>query len=136
MLLYNHSKGITDRPKAGKENIMNSYMVIVRIGGNSYMTKVKAESLCSAEHQILDMGICGRHEYGVDDAQAFGAEEMKTGCFIQMALTSETISMDELETIISERNARIKAQDRIREIEKQMKKLAEELEAAKRVLAA
>lgn len=115
---------------------MKNYMVITRIGGNDYMVKVQAESLCSAEHQILDMGICGRHEYGVDGAQAFGAEEMKTGCFIQMALTSETISMDELETIISERNARIKAQDRICEIEKQMKKLAEELEAAKKVLAA
>ena len=115
---------------------MKNYMVITRIGGNDYMVKVQAESLCSAEHQILDMGICGRHEYGVDGAQAFGAEEMKTGCFIQMALTSETISMDELETIISERNARIKAKDRIREIEKQMKKLAEELEAAKKVLAA
>ena len=119
---------------------MKNYMVITRIGGNDYMVKVQAESLCSAEHQILDMGICGRNEYGVDGAQAFGAEEMKTGCFIQMALTSETISMDELETIISERNARIKAQDeaedRIREIEKQMKKLAEELEAAKKVLAA
>ena len=119
---------------------MKNYMVITRIGGNDYMVKVQAESLCSAEHQILDMGICGRHEYGVDGAQAFGAEEMKTGCFIQMALTSKTISMDELETIISERNARIKAQDdaedRIREIEKQMKKLAEELEAAKKVLAA
>ena len=115
---------------------MKNYMVITRIGGNDYMVKVQAESLCSAEHQILDMGICGRHEYGVDGAQAFGAEEMKTGCFIQMALTSETISMDELETIISERNARIKAKDRIREIEEQMKKLAEELEAAKKVLAA
>ena len=115
---------------------MKNYMVITRIGGNDYMVKVQAESLCSAEHQILDMGICGRHEYGVDGAQAFGAEEMKTGCFIQMAMTSETISMDELETIISERNARIKAKDRIREIEEQMKKLAEELEAAKKVLAA
>ena len=115
---------------------MKNYMVITRIGGNDYMVKVQAESLCSAEHQILDMGICGRNEYGVDGAQAFGAEEMKTGCFIQMALTSETISMDELETIISERNARIKAKDRIREIEEQMKKLAEELEAAKKVLAA
>ena len=115
---------------------MKNYMVITRIGGNDYMVKVQAESLCSAEHQILDMGICGRHEYSVNGAQAFGAEEMKTGCFIQMALTSETISMDELETIISEHNARIKAKDRIREIEEQMKKLAEELEAAKKVLAA
>lgn len=119
---------------------MNRYMVIVRIGGNSYMTKVQAESLCSAEHQILDMGICGRHEYGVNGAQAFGADEMKTDHFVYTALGAEPISMDEIETIISERNARIKAQDeaedRIREIEKQMKKLAEELEAAKKVLAA
>ena len=116
------------------------YIVFATICNDVYMTKVSAPSAYNAEHQILDLGICGRHEYGVEGAMAFSATEMKTDTFIGMAMNADPISMAELAQIIEANNARIKAkdeaEDRIREIEKQMKKLNEELEAARRVLAA
>lgn len=116
------------------------YMVIVKIINDLYMTKVEASSLCNAEHKILDMGICGRHEYGVNGATAYDAKAMKTDAFIGMAMVADPVSLEELAEIIEANNVRIKAkddaEDRIREIEKQMKKLAEELEAAKRIIAA
>lgn len=119
---------------------MKNYIAIARIADTEYMVTLKAESLYSAEHAILDMGICGRHEYGVDSCMAFDADSMKTDTFIVYALSAATISLAELSGIICTRNAEIAAkdaaEDRIREIEKQMKELAKELEAAKRIIAA
>lgn len=116
------------------------YMVIVKIMNDWYMTRVDASSLGGAEHKILDLGICGRHEYGVAGATAYDAKAMKTDTFTSMAMIADPISMGELTEIIEANNARIKAkdeaEDRIREIEKQMKTLAEELEVAKRIIAA
>ena len=116
------------------------YMVIAKVRNSWYMTKVEASNQCGAEHFILDMGICGHHEYGVEAATAYDAKAMKTDSFIGMALSANPVSLVELAEIIEANNARIKAkdeaEDRIREIEKQMKTLAEELEAAKRILAA
>lgn len=116
------------------------YIVIVTIANDMYMTKVVATSLCGAEHKIMDLGICGRHEYGVKGATAFDANGMKTDTFIAMAMKADPVSMEELAEIIEAENVRIKAkdeaEDRIQKIEKQMKQLAEELEAAKRILAA
>ena len=42
---------------------MKNYMVIARIKGVDYLTKVEAESEYNAEHKILDLGICGKHDY-------------------------------------------------------------------------
>lgn len=116
------------------------YIVIAKIINNWYMTKVVANSPLSAEHQILDMGICGRHEYSVDGATAYDEDAIKTDTFTGMAMVADPISLKELAEIIEANNARIKAKDeaenRIMEIEKQMKQLAKELEAAKKVLAA
>ena len=115
------------------------YLVITRINKVSYMVNVEAESHGAAEHKILDMSYCGIHEYGVETAQAFDNEDMKAGCFRDMALHSTTVSQKEIIEIIAERNRQIELKDlaekRIREIEKQMKQLAEELENAKRILA-
>lgn len=116
------------------------YMVIASVANSKYLVNIEAHSLSSAEHMILDLGICGRHEYGVEGATAFDAKGMKTDTFIGMAMAAETISMEELCKIVDAQNARIKAKDeaenRVHEIEKQMKRLSEELEAARKVLAA
>ena len=116
------------------------YIVIASVANDKYMVNIEAHSLSSAEHMILDLGICGRHEYGVEGATAFDAKGMKTDTFVGMAMTAETISMEELCKIVDAQNARIKAkdeaEDKIHEIEKQMKKLSEELEEARRILAA
>lgn len=116
------------------------YMVIAKVLNDWYMTRVEAQSLAGAEHKILDLGICGRHEYGVAGATAYDAKAMKTDSFIGMAMTADPISLEQLTEIIEANNVRIKAkdeaEDRVREIEKQMKTLAEELEAAKRIVAA
>ena len=116
------------------------YFVIATVASNQYLVNIESHSLSSAEHMILDLGICGRHEYGVEGATAFDAKGMKTDTFIGMAMAAESTSMEELCRIVDAQNARIKAKDeaeaKIHEIEKQMKKLSEELETAKKVLAA
>ena len=116
------------------------YIVIATVANDRYMVNIEASSLTRAEHMVLELGICGRHEYGVNGATAFDAKGMKTDTFIAMATTADTVSMEELKTIVDAQNAWIKAkddaEDKIREIEKQMKQLTEELEAAKRILAA
>lgn len=119
---------------------MKNCIVIARIADTDYIVTLKAESLSAAEHAILDMGICGRHEYGVDSCMAFDANGMKTDTFTAYALSATTVSLAELSGIICARNAEIAAkdaaEDRIREIEKQIKELAKELEDAKKILAA
>ena len=116
------------------------YMVVAAVQNNWYLVRVEASSLGDAEHKVLDLGICGRHEYGVRGATAFDAKSMKTDTFISMAMESEPVSVEEFTEIVEAQNAWIKAkddaEDKIREIEKQMAQLNEELAAAKRVLAA
>ena len=68
------------------------YMVISKVDGQEYLTSIEAHSAYLAEHMILDKGIIGVHEYGVDDAQAFDAKAMKTDFFI--SATSHAISID------------------------------------------
>lgn len=119
---------------------MERYIVIAGINGKDYMVNVPATSLLNAEHIVMDRGICGRHEYTVEGCMAFGIKEMKTDCFIGMALNAKTVSLTELFEIIEKRNAQIKekdkTEDRIKEIEKQMAQLTAELEEAKKILAA
>lgn len=116
------------------------YIVIASVANKEYLTKVEADSALSAEHAILDEGICTRFGYGVDGAMAYDNKLMKTDCFIGSALSAEPISYIDLLAIIKRHNENLRekvaAHDRIVEIEKQMKKLAEELEAAKKHLAA
>lgn len=119
---------------------MKNFVVIARIAKNHYMVNIMAETECAAEHAILDMGICGRHEYSVEHCMAFDFKSMKTDTFIGHALISATVSLEEITRIIDTRNEEIAtkdaAEDRIREIEKQMKELERELEAAKKIVAA
>ena len=114
------------------------YIVIVRVANKEYLTKVEAQSLLSAEHLILDEGVCTRFGYGVEGAMAYDAKTMKTDTFIGNALSAEPISHIDLVDIIHRNNEYLKekvvAHERVVEIEKMMKKLTEELEAAKKVL--
>ena len=118
---------------------MQYYIVITGIRNDLYLTRILASSACSAEHFILDKGICGRHGYGVDTVMAYNEETMQTDTFAFSAIRADPISLGELSEIIEANNERIrqkdKAETRIAEIEKQMKTLAEELDQAKRILA-
>lgn len=115
------------------------YVVIATVNLIRYMVNVEADSHYGAEHAILDLGYCGRHEYGVETAQAFGSKDMKTDTFIAMAMQSQTISRQEIIDLVTERNRQIvakeKAEERIQQIKKQMEQLTKELEDAKRILA-
>lgn len=117
---------------------INRFLVHAMVDSKDYLVNVIAESESAAEHYVLDMGICGRHEYGVEAAQAFDFNGMKTDFFRNLALLSDTVSMNELLQIVDKRNHTIRqkdaAEDRIREIEAQMKQLQKDLEEAKRTL--
>lgn len=119
---------------------MTGYMVIAKVNGVEYLTKVFAESEYNAEHKILDQGICGKHLYGVDACMAYNTKAMKTDTFIYNAIIAEPIAYESLIEIINYRNEEIKKQDeaenRIFEIEKQMKALQAELDKAKAILTA
>lgn len=104
-----------------------SYIVIAVVNNIDYLTKVEAESTSAAEHAILDLGVCGKHTYGVTACIAYSALEIKTDAFIGHALSANPVSFDELKEIIKKRNAEIlekdEAEERIAKIEKQMKEL-------------
>lgn len=114
------------------------FIVIARVADKEYLTKVEAQTLLAAEHIILNEGVCTRFGYGVDAAMAYDTKSMKTDCFIGSALSAEPISHIDLVDIIHRHNENLKekvaAADNIERIEKQMKQLAEELEAAKKIL--
>lgn len=117
---------------------MKNYMVIARIKGVDYLSKVEAESEMSAEHKILDAGICGKHEYGVESCMAYDYDMMSTETFRAHALNAEPISLDALKVKIEVRNAEIRQRDyaekRITEIEKKIEQLKAELEANKNLI--
>ncbi len=117
---------------------MKNYMVIARIKGVDYLSKVEAESVMSAEHKILDLGICGKHEYGVECCMAYDYDMMSTETFRLHALKCFPISIEGLANVIMERNAEIKKKDnaekRITEIEKQIEQLKIELEENKKLI--
>lgn len=93
-----------------------TYMIIVKVAGRDYLTNVEADSASAAEHMILDHAICGKHEYGVDAAQAFDAKMMKTDCFIGCAMSAEPIGYLALCDIIDRNNARIQKNDAAEEL--------------------
>ena len=120
-------------------NMMREFfMVIAQVNGVDYLTKVLAESAYSAEHGIMDMGICGKHTYTVTACMAYDRKAMKTDTFIGAALNAVPIDIEKLTDIINARNVEIQNKDeaekRIREIEKQIEHLSAQLEAQKRVL--
>lgn len=107
------------------------FFVIAEIRSKSYITAVDEESNGGAEHRVLDAGICGRHEYGVDSAFAFDMDELQTDTFSGMARHAEPISLPALMVIIQQNNNRIREQDaaerRKEEIKKELAKLTAEL---------
>lgn len=109
------------------------YMVIAKVDGTDYLTKVEANTLLGAEHAILDEGICTRFGYGVDGAQAFGPAEMKTECFAGRALSAEPIQGEALTEIIRNHNSELKrkveAYDKAEATQKKMEALEKELQA-------
>ena len=117
---------------------MKAYMIIAQVDGIDYLTKIKADSNSAAEHRILDMGVCGKHTYGVPYCTAYDEKAMQTDCFIYSALQAKPVSMNELCEIIRQQNASIRekdaAEDRIIEIEKQIRDLSEELKKAKEII--
>ena len=110
------------------------FFVIAMVDGMTYLTKVWAESTGGAEHKVLNLGFCGKHEYGVEGCTAYDAAAMKTDCFRYEALEAEPIDYPKLIRIIEERNRWIKQKDaaEIREnLEKEIRELTEKLELLK-----
>lgn len=118
---------------------MKAYMIIATVNGIDYLTKLNAESESSAEHAVLNLSICGKHTYGVTACMAYDDKAMKYDTFIYSALQAKAVSFDELKELIEKRNAEIRekdaAEERIAQIEKQMKELTEELAKAREILA-
>ena len=114
------------------------YMVIVMVDGITYLTKVDAESAYCAEHYVLDLGICGKHDYSVTACMAYDRKAMKTDTFIGAALNAVPIGFGALSELIAERNEKIQERDktehRISVIEKQIAELSSELEAARKFM--
>lgn len=126
---------------------MKSFYIIARVKEMDYLTKVSAETALSAEHMILDAGICGKHEFGCDACMAYDANAMKTDAFIGAALHAEPISLCELIEKIEKNNDRIKAKDdaenayilkqkMVEEIRRQMEIAEKELIEAKKAFEA
>lgn len=126
---------------------MKSFYIIARVKEMDYLTKVSAETALSAEHMILDAGICGKHEFGCDACMAYDANAMKTDAFIGAALHAEPISLCELMEKIEKNNDRIKAKDdaenayilkqkMVEEIRRQMEIAEKELIEAKKAFEA
>ena len=110
---------------------MENFFVICTVNSINYLTNVKAESNLSAEHKILDLGICGIHEYGVTSAQAFTKKETKLNFFTNMIQNCECISYDELAQIIETVNDTIRKKDHIEKLiistENKLKEFTDEL---------
>lgn len=114
---------------------MKKFFVICTVNNVDYLTNVLAESNLSAERKILDLSICGRHEYAVTNAQAFTKIETKFNFFSDSIQKCECISFDSLSQIIESVNTNIREKDSIElSIErktKQIKELEQELELLK-----
>lgn len=117
---------------------MNTFMIIAQVNGIYYLTKIKADSKGAAVHRVLNMGVAGKHTYGVTYCMAYDEKEVHTDFFIDSALQAKPVSMYELCDIIRQQNASIRkkdaAEDRIIEIEKQIRDLKEELQKAKEII--
>jgi predicted N-formylglutamate amidohydrolase len=117
---------------------MKNYMIIAKVKGVDYLTNVEAESEYNAEHKILDLGICGKHDYSVECCMAYDYDAMSTETFRSHALNADPISFDALNVKIEVRNAEIRQRDyaekRITEIENKIERLKAELEENKKLI--
>lgn len=114
---------------------INNYMVMARVNGTDYITKVQASNLSHAEHIILDQSYCGKSRNGVEACIAFGADDMKTDAFVGACLGAEPVDYNVLSETIHEYNEFIKYEERrtaeIADIEEQINQLTERLNALK-----
>lgn len=112
---------------------MKKFFVICTVNSIKYLTniEIEAETTLSAENKILDLGICGKHEYGVTSAIAFSKNETKLSLFTDMIQDCQCISYDELAQIIETVNDTIRKKDRIEKLiidkTNKLKELYEEL---------
>lgn len=117
---------------------MKTYMVIAKVNGVDYLTKVTGDSEINAEHKILDMGVCNKYGYGVEACIAYDYEAMETVTFRSHALNAEIISLAEFANIVSKRNIELRkredAEKEITRIEKEIKELEKRLEEQKKIL--
>lgn len=110
---------------------MEIYFVFIEIDKIDYVVKLEAKSAISAEHKILDLGICNSYGCTITGAQAFHKEETKNDYFINRLSISEFISINELSNIISTKNEKLTkiayVNNEIQNIEKEIIRLNNEL---------
>ena len=93
---------------------------------DTLLTKVIADSNSAAEHMILNLGISGKHHYGVEACCAYDVDACKTDCFIGALIHSEPIKFDDLAVLIEDANERIAYEDMMeKDIEKQRALIAD-----------
>ena len=118
---------------------MKDFMVIARVDGADYLSKVQAETNAGAEHKVLDLGVCGKHDYGVQYCTSYDAEAMKTDTFIGSALAALPIGFNALSELIKQNNERILAKDKaeadVERIQKQMQELEKQMTELKNQMA-
>lgn len=116
---------------------MKHFMVIVRINGTDYLTNVESDTEYGAEHKVLDLGICGKHDYTINACMAYDVHAMQYETFRCSAITATPISFDDIKIVIYNRNAEIQqkdyAEERIATLTKKLEETKAELDAAKRL---
>lgn len=100
------------------------------------MVILEAESKYDAEHKVLDLGYCGKHSYGVASCLSVDVDDptdTTTDTFKGMLIRSETVSFNELKSIIASCNAQIKEEEKEEEREAIRKQIAELQEKLKNI---
>lgn len=96
---------------------MEKYIVIVN---QKYLVTVESTSRGGAEHRCLDL------VYGIESAQAFNRDDLRTEFFRDNALLCETISFAELVSKSNAYESAIKYESEVREnLEKTRNEMAE-----------
>ena len=116
---------------------MKHFMVIASVSGIDYLTNVESDTEYGAEHKVLDLGICGKHDYTVTACMAYDSHAMQYETFRYSAITATPISFNDLKIVIDNRNAEIQqkdyAEERIVELTKKLEETKKELDAAKKL---
>lgn len=116
---------------------MKKFMVIARVNEIDYLVKVEAETVAGAEHKILDLSYCGKHDYSVTACMAYDIVAMKTDTFVCNAINAEPVSVESLIVIIDKRNRELArfddAEKRLLEIDKQIKTLEVERDELEKI---
>lgn len=111
------------------------YMIIARVNGIDYLTRCEANNFYEAEHIILDVGTCGRHEYGVENCTAYDRDTMKSSCFIMDALKADRmVDLDTLLDIIDKNNDRIRRADQRENTRDEVEKLKKRIHELEQLL--